>query len=149
MKPKPTPSTEEVREIAIAYALECKSENRRPKLSDVAVLLGRHQRWLTTNPTPTNLRVRAIIMKAWHELGTAPAATPELKTDVWDGQKEPDAIPAEYPVGDDLYGILNHPGRLAMFCRLAESGGIESALRYAQQQHEAIYAPQPTAKSPA
>ena len=45
--------------------------------------------------------------------------------------------------GDDLYGILNHPGRLAMFCRLAESGGIETALRYAQQQHERIYADTP------
>lgn len=138
--PKQTHSAEKVREIAIAYALECKAENRRPKLSDVAVLLGRHQRWLTTNPTPSNLRVRAIIMQAWIELGTVPAAKPEFNTNVWDGHKEPDTIPAEYPTGDDLYGILNHPGRLAMFCRLTESGGIESALRYAQQQHERIYA---------
>jgi len=46
--------------------------------------------------------------------------------------------------GDDLYSILNHPGRLAMFCRLTESAGIAGAMRYAQQQHERIYATQPT-----
>lgn len=141
-------SAENVREIAVAYALECKANNCRPKLSDVAVRLGRHQRWLTTNPTPTKLRVRAIIMQAWIELGMAPAAKPEFNTSVWDGHKESDTIPAEYPAGDDLYGILNHSGRLAMFCRLTESGGIESALRYAQQQHERIYA-QPTSQDAA
>ena len=149
MKQKPTLSPEEVQAIAYAYAQECRAKGHRPTMADMAERLGYHRRWLTTNPTPRNLVVRAIILKTWIEMDAPPCAKSfdnEIR------EEEPDDIPAppmpETPIaGDDLYGILNHPGRLAMFCRLAESGGIGAALTYAAQQHERIYA-QPTPKAP-
>lgn len=133
--PRQMPSTDEVRKVATAIGHECLANGTRPSYAEIARRFERGDRWLTHRPTEALERLRFAALHTWMVMGVLPPmeATPA----------ESSSIPYRYPTGDDLYGILNHPGRLHMFCRLAESGGIETALRYAQHQHERIYA-QPT-----
>lgn len=136
--PKQTHSTEEVRRIAIDIGRECLENNTRPSYSEVARRVGRHHRWLTQNPTEELERLRLMCSREWMLMGTLPPAAMSQDS-------PPPPMPEDYPVGDDLYGVLNHPGRLQQFCRLAESAGVQGAFWYVKQCHENLYAPQPTA----
>jgi hypothetical protein len=149
MKPNTpnTPSTTEVREIATAYALECKAKNCQPSFSEMGRRLGKNPQWLLprTAQSVAAQIARAETIKTWIKMDISISSVTGPGRAVADDDDDIPAtpLPASPIAGDDLYGILNHPGRLAMFCRLTESGGIGAALRYAQKQHERIYA-QPT-----
>lgn len=134
------PTVSEVQEVARVIGSECLANNTRPSYAEVACRLGRHNRWLTDGGETVD-RLRATVLREWMLMGVLPPRIVQPKED-----ETP--IPDEYPTGDDLFGILNHPGRLQMFCRLAESGGAGAALTYAQKQYERFYA-QPTPKDAA
>jgi hypothetical protein len=125
------PTTEDVRLVAEAIGHECLTKGTRPSYAEVARRFERNARWLTDSPTEAIERLRFTALHTWIVMGVMPPL---------DARRKSPEMPYRYPTGDDLLGILSHPGRLHMFCRLAESGGIETALRYAQQQHERIYA---------
>ena len=125
-------SNEQVLELARQYGQQCIANGQIASQSGFSRFCGMGSDWFhSTSP----LR-RAIVLKEW--------MTMKVRMNPSGGGKPikdpPTPMPDKYPVGDDLYGILNHPGRLAMFCSLAKSGGIEGALVYAQQQHERFYA---------
>jgi hypothetical protein len=147
---KPTLSTEEVQTIAIAYAQECRAKGHRPTMADMAERLGYHRRWLTTNLTPRNLRVRAIILKTWIEMDAPPCAKP-FDNDIWTDELDdiPDPPMPENPIaGAALYQVLIDPDRLKQFCNLAESWGIGAALRYAEQTWNRAHAKSTPKASP-
>jgi hypothetical protein len=129
-----TPSTDEVREIAIEIGRECIANGTRPSYSEVARRMGRHTRWLTHNPTDKLERLRLMCSREWMMMGTLPPAAMSQDS-------PPPPMPDEYPVGDDLYGILNHPDRLRMFCDLARSARIEGAMWYVKWRYKDFYAP--------
>ena len=140
-------STDEVRQLATAYALECKAEKRRPTMAEMSRRLGKHTRWLTAR-AGQSIRsevVRAEVVKAWIHVGTPPAVLPPPS----DGNTDdlvPPAMPETPIKGEALHTVLSDPGCLRQFCRLSESFGIETALRYAQQWWERVYAPQESAR---
>jgi len=129
------PTVSEVQEVARSIGRECLANNTRPSYAEVARRLGRHNRWLTDGGETVD-KLRSAVLREWMLMSVLPPRILQPKED-----ETP--IPDEYPTGDDLFGILNHPGRLHMFCSLAKSGGAGAALTYAQKQYERFYA-QPT-----
>jgi hypothetical protein len=140
-------STDEVRQLATAYALECKAEKRRPTMAEMSRRLGKHTRWLTARAGQSikSEVVRAEVVKAWIQVGTPPAVLPPPS----DGNTDdlvPPAMPETPIKGEALHTVLSDPGCLRQFCSLSESFGIETALRYAQQWWERVYAPKESAR---
>ena len=138
----PLPSREEIQRLAREYGQECNAKKTRPQLGEMAKRLGRHSRWLTTNPTLTTRCARALVVREWIMLDCS--AGIDIEPAPRTPQKEPAEKPAvleDYPAGEDLYQVLQHPGRLQQFCTLAETAGIEGALRYAAlvlDRHSAV-----------
>lgn len=117
-------------ELAQQYGQQCLAENRLASGTAFSVFCGKCGSWFRSTPE----RRRDLVLRQWQQMGlqTSPAGNRKANA-------EKAAFPTGYPAGDDLLGILNHPGRLRMFCNLAQSGGIETALRYAQYAFERIY----------
>lgn len=138
--PRPRPDNDTIRRIATEYALECKAARKKPAWTEISQRLGMSDRWLTGKPNPAALLAKSIILKAWIAVGTA---KPESRLGHTFTADRPEAdIPAEYPKGDDLYGLLNHPERLKLFCSLIETAGLGGALQYTQITYKNLYAQQ-------
>lgn len=117
-------------ELAQQYGQKCLAEKRLASGHAFSVFCGKCGSWFRSTPE----RRRDLVLREWRQMGLQTSPAGNRKT-----RAEKSAFPPRYPVGDDLLGILNHPGRLRMFCNLAQSGGIPTALRYAQYAFERIY----------
>lgn len=143
---KTTPSTSEVRRIAAEYGLECKAQNRRPSLAEMSRRLGRPSQWLSAQQTLGAEIARAETNKVWRELEVQPVTVPECNAD---DELPPPPMPDNPLAGDALYQVLIHPDRLRQFCNLAETWGVATAFRYAEQSWSRAHAPKSTTQDAA
>ncbi len=79
--------------------------------------------------------------------GTQPLTLPESNDDDDDLPSPP--MPDNPLTGDALYQVLIHPDRLRQFCSLAETWGVATAFRYAEQTWSRAHAPKSTAQDAA
>jgi hypothetical protein len=124
-----------IRAQAREYAADCAARNHRVSLAEMSQRLGYNARWLSNGDGTRASLARAIIVREWiecqanvHGLATFYRERPEVAEPRGETEWNFD-----YPEGDDLYQVLNHPGRLRQFCDLVETAGPGGAFRYAQQ----------------
>lgn len=126
-------------ELAQQYGQQCLLEKRLASQTAFSHFCGKCGSWFRSSPG----RRRDLVFREWTKLGLGLSPAGDRRR-----PKAQPEFPAGYPVGDDLLGILNHPGRLRMFCNLAQSGGIETALRYSQLTFQRIYGDQDEQNQP-